>query len=43
MGPSALNRHAMACAVDDDGERVTLFGGQGPSVFQDTWRLVERG
>jgi hypothetical protein len=43
MGPSPRSRHAMACVGDPNkGDRVTLFGGEGPGPQGDTWRLVER-
>lgn len=32
----------MATLSDQDGDRVTIFGGLGPNQLQDTWRLVER-
>jgi hypothetical protein len=41
MGPSPRSGHAMACVIDPTGERVTMFGGAGQGLQQDTWELVE--
>ncbi|HZZ35911.1 MAG TPA: kelch repeat-containing protein [Caulobacteraceae bacterium] len=40
MGPPPRSDHAMACA--SAAGDITLFGGDGSQIFQDTWRLVER-
>jgi hypothetical protein len=42
MGPVPRSGHAMASIADAEGDRVTLFGGQGAAAYGDTWRLVER-
>jgi hypothetical protein len=42
MGPVPRSGHAMAHMADDARARVTLFGGEGSGVFQDTWQLAER-
>jgi len=42
IGPSPRAGHAMANVTSNDGDQITLFGGEGTNAFGDTWRLEDR-
>ncbi len=42
IGPAPRAGHAMENVTGDDGDQITLHGGQGGQLFGDTWRLEDR-
>jgi hypothetical protein len=42
IGPSPRAGHAMANVTSAEGDHITLYGGQAPNAFGDTWRLEDR-
>lgn len=42
IGPSPRAGHAMANVTSDEGDHITLYGGEAANAFGDTWRLQDR-
>jgi hypothetical protein len=42
IGPPPRAGHAMALVTSDEGDHITLYGGEAANAFGDTWRLEDR-